>query len=569
MPGLFLSTFKPLIKIFPEIRSPERQVSFREKLFWTGLILILFLIMANTPLYGIQTGQGYDYLYWMRVILASSRGTLMELGIGPIVTAGLIMQLLAGSRLIQMDYSNPEDRALFTGTQKVLAFLVTVVQATIYLFSGAYGSLTGGQMLLVFVQLTVAGTLLILMDESIQKGWGLGSGVSLFIAANVAGQIFWGCFNPTASLYDFLPSGIILATIQTLQFPYTYTYTVFQQTISYYKSIYPSTLNPQDPSAYYKYFIEGAPVATLWAQGAFIFDLMYPHADIWHLFNRGRGQPDLVGLIATIIIFFVVIYIESVRVEIPLQYARYRGFRGRYPIKFFYTSNIPVILVWALYANALMLSQVLWTNYGFVPIGNYFYYYFAQQLPATYNLLMQYSWVPSYNIGWNFNPLINLFGQFIPSWGQQGQFVPYGGLVYYLTTPHGLASVFADPVRAGIYLLLFAGLCGVFAYIWIGVSGLSSRDIANQLIQAGMMVPGFRRSPIIVEKVLDRYIPVITLLGGLGVGVLAALADFAGALGSGVGVLLTVGIIYQYYQIIAQEQLATMNPALRGLLGIE
>ncbi|MBS7252166.1 MAG: preprotein translocase subunit SecY [Candidatus Freyarchaeota archaeon] len=558
MPGLFLSAFKPLIKFFPEIRAPERQVSFREKLLWTGVILIIFLVMANTPLYGIQTEQGYDYLYFMRVILASSRGTLMELGIGPIVTAGLIMQLLVGSRLIQMEYGNPEDRALFTGTQKILAFLVTMVQAAIYIFSGAYGQLSGDKMLLVFVQLTVAGTLLILMDETIQKGWGLGSGVSLFIAANVAGQIFWGCFNTTTSPYDYLASGIILATIQTLSFPYSYTYSVFQQTISHFRTLYP----PQNIYDY-TYFINGLPTAVEWARVAFIFQLMYPHADIWHLFNRGYGQPDLIGLIASIITFLVVVYIESVRVEIPLQYARYRGFRGRYPIKFFYTSNIPVILVWALYANALIVAQVLWTNYGFQPFYNYL------ALLGDPNLLVQYYWVAQYNVGWNFNPIVNLLGQFIPSWGTQGQFTPHGGLVYYLTTPHGLPSVFADPVRAGVYLLLFAGFCGLFAYIWIDVSGLSPKDIANQLIQAGMMVPGFRRSPVIIEKILDRYIPVVTILGGLGVGVLAALADFAGALGSGVGMLLTVGIIYQYYQIIAQEQLATINPALRGLLGIK
>ncbi|MHA1260653.1 MAG: preprotein translocase subunit SecY [Candidatus Freyarchaeota archaeon] len=558
MPGLFLSAFRPLIKIFPEVRTPDRQVSFREKLLWTGVILIIFLVMANTPLFGIQAQQGYDYLYWMRVILASSRGTLMELGIGPIVTAGLIMQLLVGSRLIEMDYSNPEDRALFTGTQKVLAFLVTLAQVTIYLFSGAYGPLPGDKMLLVFIQLMAAGTLLILMDEAIQKGWGLGSGVSLFIAANVAGQIFWGCFSPTTSPYDFLAGGIVIAAVQTLTFPFSYTYSVFQKVIGYFRNLYPPS-NPAD----FTYFINALPTASEWARAAFVFDLLYPNADIWHLFNRGYGQPDLTGLIATFITFLVVVYIESVRVEIPLQYARYRGFRGRYPIKFFYTSNIPVILVWALYANALLFAQVLWTNFGFVPIYN-----ILALLPGSASWLPQYSWIAQYNVGWNFNPLVNFLGQFIPSWGSQGQLLPQGGLVYYLTTPNGLGSVFADPVRAMIYLILFSGLCGVFAYIWIDVSGLSSRDIANQLIQAGMMVPGFRRSPKIVEKVLDRYIPVVTILGGLGVGVLAALADFAGALGTGVGVLLTVGIIYQYYQIIAQEQLATINPALRGLLGI-
>lgn len=560
MAGIFLNTFRPLIKIFPEIRVPPRTVSFREKILWTGIILLIFLVMSNIPLYGIQTQAGFDYLFWMRTILASSRGTLMELGIGPIVTAGLIMQLLVGSRLIEMDYGNPEDRALFTGTQKVLAFLVTVVQAGIYILSGAYGQLTFNQMMLVFIQLSVAGTLLILMDETIQKGWGLGSGVSLFIAANVAGAIFFGCFNTATSPYDYLASGIIIALIQTLTFPFSYAYTVFQQTISQFRIFIPPT-----GATDFTYFIQGLPYASAWAQQGFIFSLTYPHADIWHLFMRGYGQPDLIGLIAAFITFLVVVYIESVRVEVPLQYARYRGFRGRYPIKFFYTSNIPIILVWALYANALLLAQVLWTNpnFGFQSI-----YPFLALAPGSSSWLAQVNWITQYNVGWNLNPIANIIGQFIPSWGAQGQLTPYGGLVYYLTTPAGLPSVFADPVRAGIYLLLFSGFCGLFAYIWIDVSGLSSRDIAKQLIAAGMMVPGFRRSPKIVEKILDRYIPVVTILGGLGVGVLAALADFAGALGTGVGVLLTVGIIYQYYQIIAQEQLATMNPALRGLLGM-
>jgi protein transport protein SEC61 subunit alpha len=59
-----------------------------------------------------------DPLYWMRVILASNRGTLMELGISPIVTSGMIMQLLAGANLIEVDFGLKEDRALFSGAQK-------------------------------------------------------------------------------------------------------------------------------------------------------------------------------------------------------------------------------------------------------------------------------------------------------------------------------------------------------------------------------------------------------------------------------------------------------------------
>jgi hypothetical protein len=59
-----------------------------------------------------------DPFYWMRVILASNRGTLMELGISPIVTSGMIMQLLAGANLIDVDFSLKEDRGLFSGAQK-------------------------------------------------------------------------------------------------------------------------------------------------------------------------------------------------------------------------------------------------------------------------------------------------------------------------------------------------------------------------------------------------------------------------------------------------------------------
>jgi protein transport protein SEC61 subunit alpha len=46
----------------------------------------------------------------MRVILASNRGTLMELGISPMVTASMIMQLLAGSKLIDVDQNVKEDK---------------------------------------------------------------------------------------------------------------------------------------------------------------------------------------------------------------------------------------------------------------------------------------------------------------------------------------------------------------------------------------------------------------------------------------------------------------------------
>jgi len=66
-----------------------------------------------------------DPFYWIRVILASNRGTLMELGISPIVTSGLIMQLLAGAKIIEVG-DTPKDRALFNGAQKRMHYIYRI-----------------------------------------------------------------------------------------------------------------------------------------------------------------------------------------------------------------------------------------------------------------------------------------------------------------------------------------------------------------------------------------------------------------------------------------------------------
>ncbi len=91
--------------------------------------------------------------------------------------------------------------------------------------------------------------------------------------------------------------------------------------------------------------------------------------------------------------------------------------------------------------------------------------------------------------------------------------------------------------------------------------------MAKQLVDSGMQIPGFRRSQRPVEMILKRYIPVVAVLGGVIVGLIASVADFFGVFGSGMGVLLSVGILYQYYQLLMQERVAEMYPALRGLLG--
>jgi preprotein translocase SecY subunit len=466
MAGRFLSLFKPIARVLPEIKVPERKVSFNEKIFWTALVLIVYLVMAEIPLYGI-TGAVQEQFGALRVIFASHRGTLMELGIGPIVTAGLILQLLAGSAIIECDMSDPEDRGLFTVGSKFFSILLTGIQASAYIVSGMYGSLAGTATIVIFMQLLGAGIIVILLDELVQKGWGLGSGISLFIMAGVAQNILWQAFNPG--------TGLFVGSLDNL--------------------------------------LRGAQPLWQWIVGV-------------------GSYPSFIGFLATIGTFLVIIYLEGIRVELPMTYAGYKGFRSRYPIKLLYVSNLPVIFASALFANVYFFTQLLWTQMG---------------APA---------------------PGTNLLFQIIGDYNRTSSGIqPVGGLAYVVTPPNNLAGVAAAPTRAAIYLAILVVFCAVFSLIWLEVGGLGPDKVAQQLMDSGMQIPGYRRSGRPIQAILKRYIPVVTVLGGIIVGLIAGIADFLGVFGTGTGILLSVGIIYQYYELLMRERAAEMFPAFRRILG--
>ena len=471
MPGRFLSLFKPIGRVLPEIKKPERKVSFNEKIFWTALVLVVFLVMTEIPLYGVATSAA-DNFGSLRVIFASNRGTLMELGIGPIVTAGLILQLLAGSSIIKCDMSNSEDRGLFTSASKVFSIVLTGIQSGAYILSGMYGpSLAGPTILAIFIQLLSAGIIVMLMDELVQKGWGLGSGISLFIMAGVAQNVLWSTFSP--------PNGLFVGSLSAL--------------------------------------LGGQQTLLQWAFG-----------------SASGIYPSLLGFIATIAVFLIVIYLQGIRIELPMSYAGYKGFRSRYPIKLLYVSNLPVIFASALFANVYFFSQLLWSQFG-------------RPAPGT-----------------------NIFFQIIGDYFQNatsGSVSTVGGLAYYVTAPRNIQGVFHAPLQAAAYLGIIIVFCAVFSLIWLEVGGLGPAKVAQQLMDSGMQIPGYRRSGRPIEAILKRYIPVVTVLGGIIVGLVAGLSDFLGAFGSGTGILLSVGIIYQYYELLMRERAAEMFPAFRRILG--
>lgn len=194
-----LNLVRPFLSVLPDVKEPDRKVPFKDRAMYTGVTLFIFLVCSQLPLYGIKSHSGSDPFYWARVIMASNRGTCMELGISPIVTSGLVIQLLAGSKILDVDHSLKSDRELLKGTEKLLGVLITIGEAVAYVVSGMYGDvreLGAVNAILIILQLFFAGIIVICLDELLNKGYGLGSGISLFIATNICESIIWKAFSP-------------------------------------------------------------------------------------------------------------------------------------------------------------------------------------------------------------------------------------------------------------------------------------------------------------------------------------------------------------------------------------
>jgi len=468
--NLLIKIIKKAENYIPQVPKPKKKLSLQVRLAWCGLALLIYMIMAQTPLYGATTPQ-FDFLAFARVIFASQQGTLVELGIGPIVTAGLLMQLLKGSEIFHLDFKKTEDRSLFQTATKLVTYIVIIAESALYGLS-VYGpnlpSPEAGYILIG--QLMAASVIIMFLDELIQKGWGLGSGISLFIAAGVAQQMLWSLFSPVPAGDGGL-TGI---------FPY----------------LAGSVMN-----------------------GGNLLDVLF----------RANQLPSLFGLFLTAGILLILVYTQGIKIEIPIVSTKYRGFSAVYPIKLMYVSNIPVILASALTANAVFVGQLLWANY---------------------------------NSG-NNNPLMNFIGMFDPS----SPSTPIGGILYYITPPRGLDIAALDPLRAVLYVLFMIGIVVLFGRLWVELGGLSAKTAAKNLLDADVQVPGFRRSNEPVENILQKYIPSVTIIGSMILGVLAGASDVLGVFGSGIGLLLTVDILINYYNLLIKEQVETVMPRLGALLG--
>jgi preprotein translocase subunit SecY len=462
----------------PAVRAPEGHVHFKNKLLWTLAVLLLYFALTNIPVFGLDPSS-QDIFGYYRALLAGAQGSIMQLGIGPIVTASIVLQLLKGADILPIDTSQARGQIQYMGLQKLLIFVMILLEAAPQVVGGFlqpdptvaasfFGGSLGAVSLLIFLQIVLGGILIVFMDEVVTK-WGMGSGVGLFIIAGVSEGLINGFLNwmPVSDPY---PVGFFPRLVAVIA----------------------------DGADFLLYF-----------------------------------GTDLLAFVTTIAIFLIIVYVESTRIEIPLAHTAVRGARARFPVKLIYASVLPMILVRVLQANVQMLGLFL-NNIGITVFGTY-----------------------------------------------QGQ-TPVDGLMWYLAPINGPEqwmwwandlghAAWQVIIRMGIDISIMVVGGAVFALFWVKTAGLDSSHVARQIQMSGMHIPGYRRNQQVLEKYLDRYIPRITVIGGVFIGLLSVFANLFGVIGAvgGTGLLLTVSIVYRLYEEIASEQIMEMYPFMRGFFGKE
>ncbi|GBE20440.1 preprotein translocase subunit SecY [archaeon BMS3Abin17] len=477
---------RSIFDYIPEVTKPEeKKVGFNVKLKWTLIILGAFFVLSNIPLFGLSVNALSRFEY-LAIILGTNFGSIISLGIGPIVMASIILQLLTGAGIINIDTTTVEGKKFFQGVQKLLVFFFILFEAIVYVLMQGLQANPGLEWLVIF-QLILGGLAIFYMDQ-VTLNWGFGSGVSLFIGAGVSWRLFTSAFQFIDNqgrncLLNFGESGVACSG----------KFLVMIQSI-----------------------ISGHQIEFFSAIGA---------------------------ILATIIIFLMVVWAQSLKVEIPLSFGKIRGYGVKWPLSFFYASVIPVILTAALIANIQLFGGMLenaaapclvegGTCMGVAKFASYFGFlghFIDGQAVSGFAF-----WLGSTNV-------LDLF-------------IRGGFLSKYL-------------LQAVTHMIFFMFFATIFSVFWVKTSGMDSKAQAHKIASSGLQVAGFRQDERVLESILDRYIMPLTVMGGLAIGLLASVTNLLGALVSGTAMLLVIMIMFQFYQNIAQQHATDMNPTMRKFMG--
>ncbi|KAM0675729.1 translocon subunit [Gurleya vavrai] len=457
-----LSLVRPFVPILPDVKSPGRQIYFQEKLVWTMIALLIFLVSSQVPLFGIMSSDTADPLYWMRMMMASSRGTLMDIGISPILSSSMIIQGLCSSGILVVDYNVKEDKILYHALQKLLALIITLGQAVVQVMTGFYGnpkSLGFSVCFILVAQLIFSGIIVILLDEMLSKGYGMGSGVNLFIAANVCESIVWKALSPK-----------VFNTARGIEF-------------------------------------EGSLVNFV----HLLFTRKNKINAIYESFFR-QNLPNLFSLASTVLIFFVVIYLYGMRVELPIESTTTKGQVGRWPIKLFYASTSPIFFQNYVISYTSIISKFLFNKFP--------------------NFL-----------------LVRLLG--VWEMNVYRKVVPISGICYYIFPPDNLLVALQKPFYFTVYLTIMVLFSAFFSRAYIDFNDLNEASVAKQIKNQKMTLKGVREQNMVES--LSKYIPTAAFLGGLIIGTICVFSNILDTIGSGTNIILAVGIMWQYFEAFSKE----------------
>lgn len=484
-------------KYLPSVAKPITKLSFREKLKWTAIILVAYYILGSVMVFGVDPIISHEANF-LEIVFGSKFGSLITLGIGPIVTASIILQLLVGSKILGWDMRSEDGKAKFASTQKILGIAFSFFEAIAFVTAGAIAPSSPALAPLVILQIAAGGIIIMFMDEVITK-WGLGSGISLFIAAGVSKTMILSIFSPldTAGKLFFAGGDA------------------------------------------------GSVVGILWK----------------FMLQMGAGNPlaafeSTLPLVAALLVLAIVLYAQSMKIEIPMAFSLPFGKFGarRWSLKFIYASNIPVILTAAVLANVQVMGGMLAAG------GPSFFGAYDENMQPLKDFSVAYllsnPHIPSLMIASIFAGIFMLafalaaskfMKRFVIRTAAIGGIL--GGLLgVVIVGVIGFPALDAvDAAHLTVYMLVMIVGSIIFSMFWVNTAGMDAHTVAEQFKAANVMIPGFRRDPRIIEGVLQKYIPALAVLGGAFVGFLAGFADLTSAIGTGTGILLTVMILDQLW----------------------
>ncbi len=445
----------------PEIKRPKVDVPTKKRLMWTFIALFIFFVMYNVDIIGIDPQFERERLITWQEVFGSALGTLTSAGIGPIVFGSLMLQLLVGAKIIELNIADPKDRVKFQGLQKFFAVLFCIGEGFIYAKSGmvppdpALGNIG---ILIVGSQIALGSLILYYLDDIVGK-YGIGSGISLFILGGVSYRFV----RNIASRIPLIPE-----------------------------------------------------------LGLFV----------------------ILPVLIAIALFIIVAYFDSVHVSIPIAFGR-RGLGGRFPVKFLYVSVIPVIFASALFMNIGLFTALV------------------KDVPYLGDAARYLAWATNNNINEQLAPT-----------GSAGEWEIFNTTVYgYLEDLIKNAgnpltqTLIMRTLQLVLYTILLVITCIFFAKLWLEIGGQGPKEIAEQLATAGMRIPGFRSDPRVLERLLQKYIPTIAILGAIFVALLAVIGSASlQGVATGTGILLAVSIASNFYEQLVRHNIMERYEFLKKVL---